>query len=66
MPAFCQASTTRGVFSITLVLFVSVIACAFASNIVAGGPPDKAWGTLMPTSAAPPAAPTSIFKEKTV
>ena len=39
MPAFYQASTTRGVFSITLVLFVSVIACAFASNIVAGEPP---------------------------
>jgi hypothetical protein len=64
MPAFCQASTTRAVFSITLVLFVSVIACAFASNIVAGGPPDKTWVTLMPTSVAPPAAPTSILNEE--
>jgi len=64
MPVFCQTSTTRSVFSITLVLFVSVIACAFASNIVAGEPPEETWVTLIPSGLAPPAAPTLIFKEK--
>lgn len=64
MPAFCQASAARAAVGITLVTFVSVIACAFASNIAAGEPPEGTWVVLSPTGAAPPAAPTAHIEEE--